>query len=313
MAPPKKKKEYGAFASWDSTPKTESKPRVSSETPRTGAAASSITSKDSSRRSLPGTLGTLAASRKRDGPAITPKTAPSSRPPPRPGQKYPNINLQDKNKHSSSLTPAQRIKRIKGVYWISGIGVYALTAYGVYLYIQYNKAVDINKDNERQYSLGLKKRPDAVDTNQVYERISENYDSNVRFSEWFMGMSLLRRWMLWGLQGDILEASAGTGRNNPYYHVGKCKSITMVDNSPKMLEIAKSDFEKRHPEYGHISFAAQDASQPINSPSGEGFDQVIQTMGLCSQKSPVETLRNLERHCKPDGTLGDCSRRVDWW
>ncbi|KAK6528935.1 hypothetical protein TWF694_004164 [Orbilia ellipsospora] len=299
MAPPKKEKGYGAFAGWDSTPKQEKKPRTSSETPRTGAASSS---KDTSRRPLPGILGTLGASRKRDAPTATPKAAPSSRPPPRPGQKYPNINLEEEKSSSTTFTPAQRIKRIKGVYWISGIGVYALTAYGVYLYIQYNKAVDINKDNERQYKLGLKNRPD-VDTNQVYERISENYDSNVRFSEWFMGMSLLRRWMLWGLQGDILEASAGTGRNNPYYHVGKCKSITMVDNSPRMLEIAKSDFEKRHPEYGHISFAAQDASQPIKSPSGEGFDQVIQTMGLCSQKSPVETLRNLERHCKPDGKI----------
>ncbi|EPS43868.1 hypothetical protein H072_2118 [Dactylellina haptotyla CBS 200.50] len=307
MAPPKKK-DFKGFSEWDSQPKQEAKPRASSKVSKNGtnsisnesSTAPTEGSKRTDRRPLPGMLGNMGTPRSQASPTTAPKVASSSRPPPRPGQKYPNIVLGDQKR--PDLTPAQKIKRVKGIYWITGLGVYALSSYGVYLYIQYGKAVKLQEENEREYSLGLKHRPE-VDTNKVYEKISGNYDSSVRFSEWFMGMSLLRRWMLWGLEGDILEASAGTGRNNPYYHAAKCRSITMVDNSPKMLEIAKTDFQSRYPHYGHISFAAQDASQPIKSPSGEGFDRVIQTMGLCSQKSPVETLKNLEQHCRPGGKI----------
>ncbi|EWC46223.1 hypothetical protein DRE_04601 [Drechslerella stenobrocha 248] len=218
----------------------------------------------------------------------------------RPPQKYPNMGLDTDRPPAPTL--AQKAKRARGWYWIAGIGVYAMSSYGVYLYLQYNKAARIQADNEREYALGLKRRP-VVDTHAVYENISEKYDSSVRFSEWCLGMPLLRRWMLWGLQGDVLEVSAGTGRNNPYYNVDSCSSITMVDNSSNMLEIAKNEFERRYPYYGRISFLAQDASKPISSPSGEGFDRVIQTMGLCSQESPVDTLRNLERQCKPEGRI----------
>ncbi|KAF3919420.1 hypothetical protein ABW21_db0208009 [Orbilia brochopaga] len=200
------------------------------------------------------------------------------------------------------LTTAQKVNRARGIYWIAGLGVWAMTSYGAYLYLQYSKARRIYEQDEREYALGFRVRPE-VDTLQVYEGISDRYDAGVRTSERFIGMPLLRRWMLWGLEGDVLEASAGTGRNNPYYDVGRISSITMVDNSPNMLEIAKSDFQRRYPSYGQIAFAAQDASEPISSPSGEGFDRVVQTMGLCSQKSPVDTLRNLERHCKPGGKI----------
>ncbi|KAJ6262329.1 hypothetical protein Dda_3136 [Drechslerella dactyloides] len=232
--------------------------------------------------------------------------------PPRPPPKYPTMKLSpDKPSSLTPLTPAQRTKRVRGIYWIAGLGVWAMTSYGAYLYLQYGKAHRIYEQNEREYALGFRSRPE-VDTLEVYEGISDRYDAGVRLSELFIGMPLLRRWMLWGLEGDVLEASAGTGRNNPYYDVGRCSSITMVDNSPNMLEIAKSDFHKtdgyltrpgRYPNYGRIAFAAQDASSPISSPSGEGFDRVVQTMGLCSQKSPVATLRNLERHCKPGGKI----------
>ncbi|KAK6340867.1 hypothetical protein TWF696_009183 [Orbilia brochopaga] len=232
------------------------------------------------------------------------KSTPASRTAPsRPPPKYPALQLSPEKPTSlAPLTTTQKAKRARGLYWIAGLGVWAMTSYGAYLYLQYSKAHRIYEQNEREYALGAKSRPE-VDTLEVYEGISDRYDAGVRTSERFIGMPLLRRWMLWGLEGDVLEASAGTGRNNPYYNIGRISSITMVDNSPKMLEIAKSDFHKRYPSYGQIAFAAQDASEPISSPSGEGFDRVVQTMGLCSQKSPVDTLRNLERHCKPGGKI----------
>ncbi|KAK6361845.1 hypothetical protein TWF730_005557 [Orbilia blumenaviensis] len=309
MAPPNK--GFKGFSEWDptsiskeatATPKEDTKPTPAQHpSPRRGSRRGSnpTTSRESSQNSKPQFQKLERVQPPRilsQGPGA-PRTPLR---PPAPKQKYPNIVVDERP--STTLTSAQKIKRVKGIYWITGIGVYALSSYGVYLYIQYGKAVKLNDENEKQYRLGVKDRPD-IDTHQVYENISGKYDSNVRWSEFFMGMPFLRRWMMWGLQGDVLEASAGTGRNNAYYPVRNCKSVTMVDNSPNMLIIAKDDFERRYPRYGHISFSPQDASQPIKSPSGEGFDRVVQTMGLCSQKCPVETLRNLEQHCKPGGKI----------
>ncbi|RVD88311.1 uncharacterized protein DFL_002500 [Arthrobotrys flagrans] len=304
MAPPKK--DFKGFSEWDpnltpkkatSVPKEDTKPTPAPEKQQSPHHGSRRGSNPTTSKQLPpNTKPQFPRVERAQPPRILARASREHLQPPKPKQKYSNIVLEERP--STTLTAAQKVKRVKGVYWITGIGVYALSSYGVYLYIQYGKAVKLNEENEKQYKLGVKNRPD-VDTNKVYENISGKYDSNVRWSEFFMGMPLLRRWMMWGLQGDVLEASAGTGRNNSYYPVRNCKSVTMVDNSPNMLKIAKDDFERRYPRYGRISFAPQDASQPIKSPSGEGFDRVIQTMGLCSQKCPVETLRNLEQHCKP--------------
>ncbi|KAF3170006.1 hypothetical protein TWF788_010261 [Orbilia oligospora] len=311
MAPPKK--DFKGFGEWDLTPlrkevpaapKEDSKPNPAPEkqqSPRGGSRRSSnpTTSKQQSLNPKP----QFPKVERSQPPRVLTQGSGASRGPlrpPAPKQKYSNIVLEERP--STTLTAAQKVKRVKGIYWITGIGVYALSSYGVYLYIQYGKAVKLNEENEKQYRLGMKIKPE-IDTHKVYENISGKYDSNVRWSEFFMGMPLLRRWMMLGLQGDVLEASAGTGRNNSYYPVRNCNSVTMLDSSPNMLKIAKDDFERRYPRYGHISFAPQDAGQPIKSPSGEGFDRVIQTMGLCSQKCPVETLRNLEQHCKPGGKI----------
>ncbi|KAK6534506.1 hypothetical protein TWF281_005823 [Arthrobotrys megalospora] len=304
MAPPKK--DFKGFGEWDPTPppNQDTKPTSASGKQHNPPTASRQDSNPTaSKKSSQNSKHQFSKLERAQPPRILTQASRTSRhtiQPPAPKQKYPNIVIEERP--STTLTAAQKVKRVKGIYWITGIGVYAVSSYGVYLYIQYSKAVKLQEENEKQYKLGIKSRPE-VDTHQVYENISGKYDSNVRWSEFFMGMPLLRRWMMWGLQGDVLEASAGTGRNNSYYPVRNCKSVTMVDNSPNMLEIAKHDFERRYPRYGHISFAPQDAGKPIKSPSGEGFDRVIQTMGLCSQKCPVETLRNLEQHCKPGGKI----------
>lgn len=38
------------------------------------------------------------------------------------------------------------------------------------------------------------------------------------------------------LQGDVLEISAGTGRNMPYYNFDRVNNITFTDLSPGMLK-----------------------------------------------------------------------------
>lgn len=49
----------------------------------------------------------------------------------------------------------------------------------------------------------------------------------------------------WDFKGDVLEVSAGTGRNIDYYPVKKCSSVTMVDTSASMLNEARKKFHSK--------------------------------------------------------------------
>ncbi len=119
----------------------------------------------------------------------------------------------------------------------------------------------------------------------------------------------------------MLEISAGTGRNIPYYNVSGMSSLTFTDKSKYMLWHAKQKYDAKLKARAEkaglpVSFALSDAehlcstSQPahevsepqraLNSPvfGKEGqtypagsFDTVIDTFGLCSHEDPVATLQ----------------------
>ena len=121
--------------------------------------------------------------------------------------------------------------------------------------------------------------------------------------------------------GDVLEASCGTGRNMQYYQFGErrtvdengratirgCRTVTFVDLSAPMVEIAQHKFDQIHPDLSAlVNFRVQDVKD-TQGPRGnnmkkkEGrpyYDTIVQTMGLCSLPDPVGTLRHL-------GTLVD--------
>lgn len=58
-------------------------------------------------------------------------------------------------------------------------------------------------------------------------------------SELFMGLYLIRRWIVSKAKGDVLEIAAGTGRNFKYYKKNQVNSITAIDPCASMLNIAK--------------------------------------------------------------------------
>lgn len=126
----------------------------------------------------------------------------------------------------------------------------------------------------------------------------------------------------------MLEASIGTGRNLEFYDwelkqqdglgkkagqdSGKVKSLTAIDKSGEMVEVAREKFSRLFP--GNISarWVVGDASKeipslPADSDKGEGglggrkYDTVVQTMGLCSADDPVALLKN----------LGNCVKEED--
>lgn len=133
----------------------------------------------------------------------------------------------------------------------------------------------------------------AADGRATFDRLADAYDSLISVDETFMGLKLMRRWLMrhaevcagaenklgtrpspallyaragfaWPAialqlarpsvaaasfqppslppcplaslpQGDVLEVSAGTGRNLPYYPLGRMRSLTLTDTSRPML------------------------------------------------------------------------------
>jgi len=133
-----------------------------------------------------------------------------------------------------------------------------------------------------------------VQQHATFDSLADDYDAKVNFEETFMGLKLLRRWLVAQAQvpalatsypafqpcsltaqsvsetqmtmlnmdlctlhmplrlqhavnsfvrvlrqGDVLEISAGTGRNIPYYKWRSLQSVTMTDASRHMLFYAK--------------------------------------------------------------------------
>ena len=127
-----------------------------------------------------------------------------------------------------------------------------------------------------------------------YDGEASRYDSRVSIVEWVTGIAKLRRNLLQKATGNILEIAVGTGRNFPYYPAG-C-TITGIDPSPAMLELACKRAEKLHMHPRLLPMSAEDLSFPDHS-----FDTVVSSLSLCTIPHPLSALREMTRVCRPDG------------
>jgi len=133
---------------------------------------------------------------------------------------------------------------------------------------------------------------------QVYNEKAEGYDSSIATDETLMGLNVMRRFLMSHATGNVMEMSAGTGRNLSYYSLSKIKSLLLIDQSTPML---KSAFQKLDDNMKKVTtFMTKDAEELDFKPS---FDTVVQTFGLCSCADPVKQLQNMQRSCKPDGKI----------
>lgn len=196
---------------------------------------------------------------------------------------------------------------------IFAMGMLGISTYCGYLYSSYSQAVAQSKT--------LKVPEDVSDR---YNSTATGYDAEVELGEKFMRLGKRRKELVQMARGDVLEVSCGTGRNMEYYQLGEkrgldergrpvlqgCRSVTFVDLSPQMVEIARHKFRRLHPEFAKAAFRTEDAKKvgPVADTSAKfpewvysrsHFDTVIQTMGLCSTPDPVGLLRHLGSITEP--------------
>jgi methyltransferase OMS1 len=175
-----------------------------------------------------------------------------------------------------------------------GIGMIAfgLGSYGSMLY------VSLTKDVEHKELPG--------DLSDRFDKEAEGYDEKVDLSETLLFLTSKRKKLTAQAKGHVLEVAVGTGRNIPYYNTKQCATVTLLDSSGPMLAVAKRKWIDTHKEYfSRVSFKQQSGLDPMVPPYGaqEGYDTVIQTMGLCSTPEPVKLLQNIEASTNESGQI----------
>lgn len=94
---------------------------------------------------------------------------------------------------------------------------------------------------------------------------------------------------------DVLDVGCGTGRLFPHYLKRDVLSVTGIDISSGMIEMAK----KKHPQE-RIALICDDASEHFFD---RCFDCIVIFDAFPHFVDPKKTIRNLSKHLKDDGIL----------
>lgn len=138
-------------------------------------------------------------------------------------------------------------------------------------------------------------RLDNKQVMQKYNDFASKYDKAESIGELII-LKKLRRRIISGLKGKILELGIGTGRNLSFYS-SDCE-ITGIDFSNEMLKIAK----RRAKLLGkRAKFVMGDVHK---LPFGKGkFDYAVDTLGMCTYSNPIAVLKEMKRVCKKNGKI----------
>jgi ubiquinone/menaquinone biosynthesis C-methylase UbiE len=130
---------------------------------------------------------------------------------------------------------------------------------------------------------------------RIYDRVAWRYDLLEMPME-KMFFSKLRREMLQGVRGKVLDVGVGTGKNLPYYP--EVIELTGIDISPRMLAKARKRAEKLGIKVDLEVMDVEELQFPDHT-----FDFIVVTFVFCSVTDPVKGLRELARVLKDDGTI----------
>lgn len=136
----------------------------------------------------------------------------------------------------------------------------------------------------------------SEDIKAKYDAMSRRYNLAEMPCEFLLSIKNLRRQLLQGATGKVLEIAVGTGKNLAHY--SKNCEITAVDMSTGMLGIARKHAE----EMGrNIVFQIMDA-EALGFPD-RSFDTVVSSLSLCTFPNPIAAVREMARVCQPKGRI----------
>jgi len=139
---------------------------------------------------------------------------------------------------------------------------------------------------------------------EVFLHKQKTYDRIARFYD-FLDLPFeigryrpLRRKLFDGVNGTLLDAGVGTGRNFPFYPNGS--KVEGIDLSPAMLDRAR----KRRDELG-TKVELREMNVMEMEFEDDSFDAVISTFLFCvlDNKHQLPALKELNRVCRSGGTI----------
>lgn len=113
------------------------------------------------------------------------------------------------------------------------------------------------------------------------------------------GIARVRKKLITGLEGKVLEIGAGTGANLPFYSWSKITRLDLIEPNPHMLEQAREKAAgfPSIPVHFHRGYAE-------SLPFADGqFDTVVATLVLCSVNDPLKVFNEIRRVCKKGGRI----------
>jgi ubiquinone/menaquinone biosynthesis C-methylase UbiE len=131
---------------------------------------------------------------------------------------------------------------------------------------------------------------------QAYNQLAPDYDRMTFVERYLFGVDHLRRHLLAGVSGRVLDVACGSGANFPAFHTAS--HITAVDLSPGMLDIARHKAERLGLS---LDLQVMDAQQ-LDFEDGS-FDVVVSALSTCTFPDPLVALREMGRVVKPDGRI----------
>lgn len=108
----------------------------------------------------------------------------------------------------------------------------------------------------------------------------------------------VRKKIISGIEGNVLEIGAGTGANFPYYSRENIESVVSLEPNPHMLDQAIL----RAKETGLPVEFHQGMAEALPFNDGE-FDTVVATLVLCSVSEPQKVFQEVRRVCKKGGKI----------
>ena len=111
------------------------------------------------------------------------------------------------------------------------------------------------------------------------------------------GLAEMRRNLIAGARGDVLEIGGGTGANLGYYGAG-VESLTVTEPEPPMLKRLERRAREQNSQATVLRAPAEDL--PFRDAS---FDTVVSTLVLCGVDDQPRAVRELRRVLRPGGRL----------